>query len=213
MVGRHGFRTLKVKTGQGRDVDRAALTEIRAAVGPDVQVMIDANGSYKEDEALDYLKELAELGVTVAEDPCQLRPNRAFEELQAASPLPILVDRGCTTADEAALFLERGARALSLPASHREAQRMAELADAQHCAGHVGFSSGASLGALVALQVQSALPTRHYSLPTEASFFLMYPEDYFAEPLRIEEGSVHLPETPGHARWIDWERVQALQPA
>jgi L-alanine-DL-glutamate epimerase-like enolase superfamily enzyme len=40
MVGRHGFHTLKVKTGQGRDVDRAALIEIRAAVGSEVQLMI-----------------------------------------------------------------------------------------------------------------------------------------------------------------------------
>src|SRR4051794_17724532 len=62
-VDRYGFRTLKVKTGQGRELDRAALTQIRSAVGPDVQLMIDSNRGYKEDEALDHLKELAELSV------------------------------------------------------------------------------------------------------------------------------------------------------
>jgi L-alanine-DL-glutamate epimerase-like enolase superfamily enzyme len=212
MVDRHGFRTLKIKTGQGRELDRAALLEIRAAVGPDVQLMVDANRGYQPGEALDCLKELAELGVTVAEDPCQLRPNRAFEELQEASPIPILVDNGCRTAEDAALFLEHGARALSLKAGIGEAQRMADMADAQHCAAHIGFVGDTSLGSLVALQIQSALPTRGYSLPAEASFFLMFGEEYVAEPLRVEDGRVRLPTTPGHDQWIDWERVQALRP-
>jgi L-alanine-DL-glutamate epimerase-like enolase superfamily enzyme len=215
MVGRHGFRTLKVKTGQGREIDRAALKEIRAAVGPEVQLMIDANRGYKEAEALDYLEEVAGLGVTVAEDPCQLRPNHAFQELQEASPIPMLVDNGCRSAEDAALFLEHGARALSLKTSGTgiaEAQRMAALAHAQHCSAHIGFIGETSLGALVALQIQSALPTRHYSLPAEASFFLMFAEEYVAEPLRVDDGVVRLPTTPGHARWVDWERVKALQP-
>jgi L-alanine-DL-glutamate epimerase-like enolase superfamily enzyme len=214
MVGRHGFRTLKVKTGQSREIDRAALTEIRAAVGPDVQLMVDANRGYREHEALDYLKELADLGVTVAEDPCQLRPNRAFQELQEASPIPILVDNGCRSEEDAALLLEHGARALSIKTGGTgigEAQRMAELAHAQDCAAHIGNVGDASLGALVALQIQSALPTRHYSLPAEASFFLMFAEEYVIEPLRVENGQVRLPAAPGHARWVDWERVDALK--
>jgi L-Ala-D/L-Glu epimerase len=214
MVGRHGFRTLKVKTGQSREIDRAALKGIRAAVGPDVELMIDANRGYKEPEAPDYLEELAELGVTIAEDPCQLRPNRAFQELQAASPIPILVDNGCRSAEEAALFLEHGARALSLKLSGTgvtEARRMAEMAHAQHCSAHMGFIGESSLGALMALQVQSALPTRSYSLPSETSFFLMFGEEYVAERLKVEGGEVRLPEAAGHARWVDWERVRAFQ--
>jgi L-alanine-DL-glutamate epimerase-like enolase superfamily enzyme len=215
MVDRHGFRTLKVKTGQGREMDRTALTEVRAAVGPDVKIMVDANRAYKQDEALDVVKEWADLGVIVAEDPCQLRPNRAFQELQDASPIPILVDNGCGSAEDAALFLERGARALSLKTGRTgiaEAHRMAEMALTQHCAAHVGNVGDASLGALAALQVHSALPTRSYSLPAEASFFLMFEEEYVTEPLRVEDGVVRLPTTPGHARWVDWERVKALQP-
>jgi L-Ala-D/L-Glu epimerase len=216
MIGRHGFQTLKVKTGQGREIDRVALTEIRSAVGPQVQIMVDANGGYKETEALDCLKELADLGVTVAEDPCPLQPNRAFEQLQAASPIPILVDRGCNSATDAALYLERGARELSLKTNGTgvgEAKRMAELADAQDCAAHVGTVTVSSLGALVALQIQSALPTRAYSLPAETSFFLMFGEEYLAERVRITDGKVGLPTIPGHARLVDWERVHALQPA
>ena len=215
MVDRYGFGTLKVKTGQSRESDRAALTQISFAVGLDVRLMIDANRSYKQHEALDYLKELADLGVTIAEDPCQLRPDGAFEELQAASPIPILVDNGCRSLEDAALFIERGAQAISLKTGGTgiaEAQRMAELAHAHHCAAHVGNVGDASLGALVAMQIQSALPTREYSLPTEASFFLTYADDVVTERLRVENGWVRLPDTPGIAPLVDWERVRSLAP-
>lgn len=216
MVGQYGFHTIKVKTGQGRDIDLAALKEIRTAVGPQVQLMTDANGGYQQAEALDHLKELEQLGVTFAEDPCDLRPDRAFEGLQAASPIPILVDRACGSVLDASLFLERGARALSLKTGGTgigEAQQIAALAHAQHCAAHVGSVTISSLGALVALQVHSALPTRSYSLPAEPSFFLMFDEEYVHEPLRIEDGKVRLPASPGHSRLVDWERVQAMQPS
>jgi L-alanine-DL-glutamate epimerase-like enolase superfamily enzyme len=215
MVDRYGFRTLKVKTGQGREIDRAALTQIRSIVGPEVQLMTDANSAYQEREVLDHLHELAELGVTVAEDPCRLRPNRAFEKLQAASPIPILVDNACRSMDDAALFVERGAQAISLKTGTTgigEAQRMAELAHAHRCAAHVANTGDATMGALVALQVQSALPTREYSLPTETSFFLTYAEDLVTERLRVADGRARLPDTPGIAPLVDWEKVRSLAP-
>jgi len=216
MVDRYGFRTLKVKTGQGRELDRAALTQIRSAVGPDVQLMIDSNRGYKEEEALDHLKELAELGVTVAEDPCQLRPNRAFEELQAASPIPILIDNSCRGMDDALLFIERGAKAISLKTGRTgigQAQRMAEYAHAHGCAAHVGNVGDASLSSLVALQVHGALPTRSYSLPAEASFFLTFAVDVITQRIRVENGMVRLPDNPGIAELVDWDQVHKLAPA
>ena len=40
----------------------------------------------------------------------------------------------------------------------------------------------------------------------------MFSGEYVAEPLHIKDGTVRLPTTPGHAPWIDWERVHALRP-
>jgi len=76
----------------------------------------------------------------------------------------------------------------------------------------MGFIGDTSLGSLVAAQVASALPTRHYSLPAETTFFLTFDEEYVAERVRVEDGRIRLPEAPGLARWVDWERVEALKP-
>ena len=127
--------------------------------------------------------------------------------------IPLLVDNGCRSVEAAALFLEQDAQALSLKLSGTgvtEAQRMAALAHAQNCAAHMGFIGETSLGALVALQVASALPTRGYSLPAETTFFLTFGEEYVAERVRVEDGRVRLPAVPGLGRWVDWERVSAF---
>ncbi len=210
MVARHGFRTLKLKGGQGWERDFAMLSEIRAAVGPDVALYVDANGAYPPEEALAYVERLAEHGVVAAEDPCPLQPNGAFARLQAASPIPLVVDHACNSAQEAALFLEQGARALSVKlskASPTECRRIAALADAAGCQVHVGVVAESTLGALIGLQVAAALPARERSLPAELSFFLMLTEEYTVERLTIQDGRVRLPAEPGLARWVDWGRL------
>ncbi len=215
MVERHGFRTLKVKGGQGREYDQAVLGEIRAAVGRDVAFYVDANSAYSQAEARDYLQELAEAGVIAAEDPCRLLPNRAFAQLQEASPMPLVVDNGCGDARDAALFLEHGARALSLKPTRTgmsEGRRMAAMAQEQECAAHVGIMGESSLGALIGSQLASALPGRQTSLPAELSFYLTLADQYVSEPLRIEDGRIRLPAQPGFARFVDWERVRGLRP-
>src|SRR5262245_54584757 len=110
MIARHGFRTLKVKGGQGIDVDLAGLREIRSAVGDQVQLYVDANGAYSAQQAPDYIKAIAGAGSVMAEDPCPFSPNAWFRGLQEAIPVPLLVDFSSTSVRDAALFVEQGAR-------------------------------------------------------------------------------------------------------
>jgi L-Ala-D/L-Glu epimerase len=75
MIARYGFRTLKVKGGQGIDVDLGGLGEIRSAVGDEVRLYFDANGAYSAQQAPDYIKAIAGAGAVMAEDPCPFSPN------------------------------------------------------------------------------------------------------------------------------------------
>ncbi len=90
MVSRHGFRTLKIKVGQGFDQDCAALREIRASVGDGVRLYVDANGAYSVEQAADYAKAMADGGAVVIEDPCPLSHRmRGFKVCNG------IVKRGC----------------------------------------------------------------------------------------------------------------------
>jgi L-alanine-DL-glutamate epimerase-like enolase superfamily enzyme len=64
---RDGFRCVKAKAGLDDDAQR--LAAIRAAIGPDVALRIDANGAWSVAEASERLAELERLDLELAEEP------------------------------------------------------------------------------------------------------------------------------------------------
>lgn len=216
MVARHGFRTLKIKGGQGIEADLTALDAIRRAVGDTVELTVDANGHYSAAESPGYVAKLAERGIQWVEDPCKYDPTAAFSALQRACPLPILVDGPCRDVTMAKLFLERGAKGLSIKlgkaGGYTENRAIIDLAAANHVPVNVGILAETSLGSLAALQLQAAVPRHLARLPAETTFFLTLEREYVHAPLTVSEGQVRLPDTPGLAAQIDWKRVKALAP-
>jgi L-Ala-D/L-Glu epimerase len=210
VVERHGFRALKIKGGQGTDIDRTALQWIRAAVGDAVHFYVDANGAYAREAAADYVRMIAAEGAKVAEDPCDLHPDDAFTALCRASEIPILVDSNCTSPRDARQFLDRGATALTVKPGRigiTEAMRVAEIAAQRGANVCSGMYAESALGTLISLQMSSALPAP--MVPSEQSFYLMMTEQVLCEPLEIRDGHAQLPPRD-MARLVDWERVKRL---
>ena len=201
---RHGFRTLKVKGGQGPATDLAALESIRAAVGPGVELYVDANGAYRRDEALEYVHAIAAAGARVAEDPSPLAPDGEFEALQRACAIPILVDSSCASAADAALYLERGARALSAKPGRvglSETRAIATLAARARAKVAVGIYAESLLGTLISLQLPG-------TMPAEQTFYLTMTQQVATTDLPIHDGCVELPETADYASLVDWDKVR-----
>ena len=206
VCARYGFRVLKVKGGQGVDVDLRALAEIRAAIGEGVELYVDANSAYEPADAAEYVQALAAAGVTVAEDPCPLRPDAGFEALQKASPIPILVDRSCASKEDAALYLERGAQALSTKPGRvglAETRAMTSLAAAKGAKTAVGIYAESALGTLVNLQQPG-------SMAAEQTFFLTMTEQVCTQVPAIRDGRIELPEAADLSALVDWERLGRL---
>jgi L-alanine-DL-glutamate epimerase-like enolase superfamily enzyme len=200
---RHGFRTLKVKGGQGVATDLQALREIRAAVGAQVALYVDANGAYARAEAADYVKRIAAAGATIAEDPSPLAPDAQFEALQKSVDIPILVDNACTSARDAQLFRERGARAVSLkPGRVGIGECLAIRWGGAGCRTAVGIYAESALGTLVNLQLPA-------ELPAEQTFFLMMKSHVTAAVPGIRDGRIRLPDEPDLSKLVDWRAVSA----
>jgi len=214
-IAAHGFRMLKIKTGQGRETDFAALAQIRTAVGDGVQLYADSNGAYKPADVPDYTAGLKDNGVFLAEDPCYFAPDESFERLRKVCALPLMVDHDCRSREEASLFLDRGADAVSVKigkSGFSESWDIIRLAQQRGAKVHVGFLGESSLGALAALQLAAAIPGRDAWLPAEVSFFLSLPQEFVHAPLTIADGVIVLPDKPGFGQFVDWDRVKALRP-
>jgi L-alanine-DL-glutamate epimerase-like enolase superfamily enzyme len=203
VCAKYGFRTLKVKGGQGMEVDLRALAEIQSAVGGGVELTVDANSAYAREEALEYVQALASAGVTVAEDPCALQPDRHFEELQRSSPIPILVDRSCASKEDAALYLERGAQALSTKPGRvglAETRAMSAMALLKGAKTAVGIYAESALGTLINLQQPG-------TMAAEQTFFLAMKEQVSTLLPEIRAGKIELPTEADLSRLVDWGRV------
>lgn len=204
VCAKYGIRVLKVKGGQGVDTDLQALKEIRAAVGPKVELYVDANSHYARVDAPEYVRKLAAVGVTVAEDPCPLQPDAQFEELQKGSPIPILVDRSCASKEDAALYLERGAKALSTKPGRvglTETRAIAAMAALRKAKTAVGIYAESALGTLINLQQPG-------SMAAEQTFFLTMTEQVSTLVPEIRDGGIELPEAADLSKLVDWERVK-----
>ena len=200
---RYGFRTLKVKGGQGVATDLQALKEIRAAVGAQAALYVDANGAYPRDEALEYVKRIAGAGATIAEDPCPLAPDARFEALQRSAGMPILVDSACASPRDAALFVERGAQALSLkPGRIGLDECLAIGRNKGRCRTAVGIYAESALGTLINLQLPA-------DLPAEQTFFLVMGSHVTRALPEIRDGRLRLPAEPDLSALVDWQAVSA----
>ncbi len=209
MVERHGFRTLKVKGGQGLDVDRSGMREIRAAVGDNVRLYVDANGAYAPDQALAYACAMAAAGAVMVEDPCALAPDAAFRKLQQDCEVPILVDFGCASLRDAALFMAQGTRALSVKPGRfglSHALAMAALARQASATPVVGLMGESVLGTLAGLQFAAAMPQP--TLPAELTWYLAMIEQVTTITPRIVDGAIDLPDTASVAALVDWRAVE-----
>ncbi|HEX2200315.1 MAG TPA: enolase C-terminal domain-like protein [Burkholderiales bacterium] len=206
LCARHGFRTLKVKGGQGLETDLEALAAIRAAVGSTVELYVDANGAYARSEAPEYVRRIAEAGAAVAEDPCPLAPDAHFEALQAGSPVPILVDGSCTSVRDAELYRARGARAVSLKPGRIGLSESLAIRRVLGGGGTaLGIYAESALGTLVNLQLPS-------SLVAEQSFFLILQQQVVTRTPEIRDGRIILPSTPSLADLVDWKAVDRFKP-
>ena len=211
MVARHGFRVLKIKGGQGFERDLAGIREIRSAVGDTVRFYVDANGAYPTDQALDYAHALAAEGAVLLEDPCPLAPDASFQALQQNSAVPILVDFGCTSLRDAALFLERQARALSVKPgrfglTHAHAMRaLAEQSGSKVVTGLMGESA---LGTLAGLQFSATITDP--IVPAELTWYLAMTQQPILAMPTIANGALTLPETPSLAALVDWNALDRV---
>jgi L-alanine-DL-glutamate epimerase-like enolase superfamily enzyme len=205
----HGFKTLKVKGGQGMDVDQAALREIRSALGDGTRLYVDANGAYAPSEAEAYVKMLADAGVFAAEDPCSFTPDKSFRALQKASPIPLLVDFNCASPRDAALFADQGLQALSVKPGRfgmTWARKMAQDGASNGVSIAVGLMGESIAGTLPGLQFASTVSSSEW--PAELTWFLEMQESVVRVPLEVADGCIAIPHFKNVAETVDWDAVR-----
>jgi L-alanine-DL-glutamate epimerase-like enolase superfamily enzyme len=85
-----GFRAFKLKIGFGAEADLANLAALRARLGPDAPIAVDANQAWGLDEAIAMSGKLARYGPLWLEEPLAADTSiEDWQRLAAASPIPL----------------------------------------------------------------------------------------------------------------------------
>ena len=85
-----GYRAFKLKIGFGREIDLANLAALRASLGPDVPIAVDANQAWDLEEATLMSQALAHHGAHWLEEPIPAdSPLEDWQRLAEASPIPL----------------------------------------------------------------------------------------------------------------------------
>jgi L-alanine-DL-glutamate epimerase-like enolase superfamily enzyme len=92
-----GLRQVKLKVGFDDDVARVAA--VRAALGPEASLRLDANGAWTLARAVEVLGAVAPLGIACVEQP--LGRGADYPGLRAAVPVPLMADESLITLDDA----------------------------------------------------------------------------------------------------------------
>lgn len=84
-----GFRSLKLKTGWGLAEDIALTKGFRAAIGPDVGLLVDCNHAYDAPAAIAYGNAVAHLDIGWFEEPVPPEDIDGYLEVKARQPIPV----------------------------------------------------------------------------------------------------------------------------
>ena len=203
-----GFCCLKLKVGRNVGEDAARLAAVRAAVGPQVGLRIDANGVWTLDEALRFLPQLAAYDLDYVEQP--VADAAVMAQVRRAVNVAIAADE-CVT-DAAAVQRLATLRAADVivvkPALLGLRAAIAVARTAQACGMNVVVTSvlDTSVGIAAGLHLAATLPDP--VPPCGLATASLLAADLAREPLVPRGGWLEVPRGPGLGIQLDTEMLR-----
>ncbi|RFZ85486.1 dipeptide epimerase [Mucilaginibacter terrenus] len=103
-----GAHILKVKLGKGAEADVERIKQIRAAVGNEMKIRIDANQGWSFDEAVFALQALGQYNIEFCEQPMRTWFDDRLPELMKLTPVKIMADESVYNHHDARMQIESG---------------------------------------------------------------------------------------------------------
>lgn len=185
-----GFRALKIKVGLDLQEDVRRVAAVREAVGPKVELRVDANQGYSVEQALKFCEEMKTLDVVVVEQPVKAEDLAGLKRVTCESDVPIMADE-CVKSVFDARKVARGGIAdminikLMKSAGINDAVMINKFAEAANmctmvgCMGEIQLSIAAGLHfALSSENVKYADLDSHFNIVDDPSSGLKFEDGY-----------------------------------
>ena len=218
-VDKKRFAGVKIKIGQGPQSDLERVRIARRILGDDMRLMVDVNGNYTVDIALQSLRLIEPFNVQWVEEPLPHADLKGHAELRARSPIPIATGEGLSSLEEFSNLVEARGVDILQPAIGRcgglgEARKIAVLAHLHNLRVAPAVWGGA-FGLAAGLHFLASTPTTPHTENVPFPTLLEY--DIAENPLRDDvvkenlwpgEGGVLIPSGPGLGITLDMDKVE-----
>ncbi|WP_203073449.1 muconate/chloromuconate family cycloisomerase [Falsiroseomonas ponticola] len=204
--------TFKVKIGAlSPEADLARLRRLTTALAGRAHFIVDANQAWDETTANRCLPVLADLGVTLVEQPLPAWNVAGMARVRARSAVPLMADEcvfsahdmlgvaQAAAADVVSLKLVKHAGLLNL-------HKVAAVAEAAGIGLYGGCLLESSIGAVAHLHAFAGLRDLAWGCEHFGPRILV--DDLVEEPLRFEDCRVHLPAGPGLGVTLDHDKLR-----
>jgi len=208
-----GYKNLKVKVGLDPDEDVARLTAIRRAIGPKVAIRIDANQGWTVPQAIYALRKMEPLAVEFCEQPVRDSDHDGMRAVRAQSPISIMADESLYgPADAIALIRAEACDSLNIKVMKAggllNSIRIAHIADAANMRCMVGCMLETRLALTAAAHVVASQANIVYA---DLDGNSEHEIDPIIDGIKVEAGTLTLPEKPGLGCGVDPAFVKKLQ--
>lgn len=192
-----GWKGVKLKVGKPSIAEDATrIAAVREAVGPDVEIMVDANQSMTSAEAIRRAHAFEPYGLSWFEEPLPADDVSGHVRLAQSTSIPIAVGESMYSAGQFREYLEHGAAGIV-------------QVDVARIGGITPWLKVAHLAETFNVQVSP-----HFLMELHVSLVAAVPNGRFVEhipqlravtntEIEIADGYAHAPEAPGLG--IDWD--------
>lgn len=207
-----GFRAVKMRVGSmdGRpQVSADRVKAARKAIGPEVELMVDAHGTYTVAEAKRFAHLVAGCDLAGFEEPITADDRAGLAEFRASTMIPVAIGESeCTRFDFAALIAGRAVGILQPDPAYcggiTEAMRIATLASSFNLrlAPHLWAGAPCFFAGLHVLAAAPAGYIVEFSLGANPMIHSLS-----RAPVRVEGGTIAVPDGPGLGLEMDTEVI------
>lgn len=212
-----GFTTIKVKVGGPAEKDISRIRTVREAIGPELDLTIDANCGWDADTAIHCVNELADCGITLNEQPTTDGDYGALARVRRETTPPVMADDICFDMIHAQELIRNNACDLIsvYPGKNggiRKSKAIVEFAAAHGIKCSIGSNLEWDVGTAAMAHLVVACP----NMCVEEFPGDMLGPDYHEvriakNPIDIQGPLVTITERPGLGVDVDWNIVKECQ--
>ena len=211
-----GFTAMKVKVGLGPDADVERVRAVRAAIGPDIKLGVDANGGWPTAEvAVATIRRICDVAkIAFAEQPVPAGDHEEMAAVRRQVAVPVIADESLyTLADARALVRVKACDVFSVYIGKAggigPARTIAAYAVEQGIKCTIGSNLELGVGSAAMLHLGCAhrgITPDEYPCDIIGPFY--YEDDILRQPLLLASGRAVPPDRPGFGVDLDDAKVE-----